>query len=67
MSKVMQDEKPYLVQNEFETREQHRIDVDVSGVTMGANCVVCGGKMQFEEGDIIFGEKWFHKMCSVQK
>ncbi len=64
----MQDERrSYLVQNEFETREQHRIDLDVSGVTMGANCVVCGGKMQFEEGDIIFGEKWFHKMCSVQK
>src|SRR5437899_2966942 len=32
--------------------------------TMGADCAVCGGRMQFVEGDVIFGEKWFHKDCS---
>ncbi len=41
--------------------EQNHIE---STETIGAECAVCGGKMQFVEGDVIFGEKWFHKDCS---
>ena len=31
-----------------------------------AECVHCGKEMQFEEGDVIFGEKWYHKNCIKQ-
>lgn len=27
------------------------------------NCTNCGKEMQFVEGDIIYGEKWYHNGC----
>ncbi|HXU95607.1 MAG TPA: hypothetical protein VFP45_04135 [Candidatus Nitrosotalea sp.] len=27
------------------------------------NCTACGKEMQFVEGDIIYGEKWYHNGC----
>ena len=29
-----------------------------------AVCGFCNSCMRFEEGDVIFGEKWFHKDCA---
>lgn len=34
--------------------------------TIEAECTFCGGKMQFIEGEIIFGEKWYHNNCAKQ-
>ena len=34
--------------------------------TIAAQCALCGGKMRFEQGDIIFGEKWYHRNCAEQ-
>ena len=31
---------------------------------MGAECSMCGRKMLFEEGDVIYGEKWYHNICA---
>jgi hypothetical protein len=31
------------------------------------SCDICNKKMQFVEGDVIFGEKWYHKDCLPQK
>ncbi len=28
------------------------------------SCSFCNTKMRFVEGDVIFGEKWFHKNCA---
>ena len=33
---------------------------------ISAQCHVCGNQMQFTEGDVIFGEKWYHKNCAKQ-
>ena len=34
--------------------------------TIQAKCALCGNEMEFVEGDVIFGEKWFHKNCVAQ-
>lgn len=31
------------------------------------NCTACGKEMQFVEGDIIYGEKWYHNGCLKSK
>lgn len=31
---------------------------------MVAECTICGKQMLFEEGDVIYGEKWYHNVCS---
>ena len=28
------------------------------------SCSFCNTEMRFVEGDVIFGEKWFHKDCA---
>jgi hypothetical protein len=28
------------------------------------DCSICNKEMKFEEGDIIFGEKWYHTNCA---
>ena len=28
------------------------------------SCAYCNEEMRFTEGDIIFGEKWYHKDCA---
>jgi hypothetical protein len=30
-------------------------------------CTFCNKDMKFEEGDVLFGEKWFHKDCAIKK
>ena len=32
-----------------------------------AQCQSCGKEIEFEEGDIIFGEKWYHKNCATSR
>jgi hypothetical protein len=34
--------------------------------TIKAQCESCGKEMQFVEGDVIFGEKWYHRYCAKQ-
>jgi len=34
--------------------------------TIRAQCTACGKDMRFVEGDIIHGEKWYHKDCVKQ-
>jgi len=38
-----------------------RLSTDFSRII--SNCTTCGKEMQFVEGDIIFGEKWYHNEC----
>ena len=33
---------------------------------ISAQCSFCGKEMQFAEGDVIFGDKWYHKNCTKQ-
>jgi len=33
---------------------------------ISAQCCSCGKEMQFAEGDVIFGDKWYHKNCTKQ-
>jgi len=56
-----ESKKTYLLPKTDLKVEQNLIE---STQTIRAECDVCGGRMQFVEGDVIFGEKWFHKDCS---
>ena len=38
-----------------------RISTDFSRII--PNCTTCGKEMQFVEGDIICGDKWYHNEC----
>lgn len=31
---------------------------------VAAVCGFCNSGMRFEEGDVIFGERWFHRECA---
>ncbi|MDE1861736.1 MAG: hypothetical protein KGI33_02360 [Thaumarchaeota archaeon] len=35
-----------------------------SGQQFILKCTHCGAEMKFEEGDVIFGDKWFHRACA---
>ncbi|MDE1765327.1 MAG: hypothetical protein KGI27_03515 [Thaumarchaeota archaeon] len=32
--------------------------------TIRPSCSLCNTEMRFVEGDVIFGDKWFHKDCA---
>ena len=34
--------------------------------TIRSLCSLCKTEMRFVEGDVIFGDKWFHKDCASQ-
>lgn len=44
-----------------ETKIGIRLSTDFSRII--PNCTACGKEMQFVEGDVIYGEKWYHNEC----
>lgn len=40
-----------------------RVGRAVEGVGLVRQCSSCGRSMSLDEGDILFGERWFHGVC----
>lgn len=49
--------------NAFEETKKRGIQLSTNFLRTIPNCTTCGKEMQFVEGDIIYGEKWYHRGC----
>ena len=50
-------------QDIIEETEKIGIRLSTNFLRTVPNCTACGKEMQFVEGDIIYGEKWYHNGC----